>query len=69
MVDNQPGLDGLAQPHFIGQQNSGRLAASRFMSNIKLMRQQRGTRAQQTFGRRLLVTRLPLPSLITQLKA
>ena len=68
-MQDEPGFDGLAQTHFVSQQNTWRMAPGDFVSNIKLMGQRLHTRTEQTVGRRYLVAMKPGQGLGTQAEA
>ena len=46
-MENQAGLDGLAQAHFVGQQHPGRVAPRHLVGDIKLVTDQIDARAAQ----------------------
>ncbi len=48
LMQNQSGLDGLAQSDLIGQQHTGRITACHFTGDVKLVREQAGAGTGQT---------------------
>ncbi|XPE56702.1 hypothetical protein ACNKHW_00360 [Shigella flexneri] len=47
LMDDHPGFNGFTQTHFVRQQNTRRVAATDFMGNNELMRDQAGADAAQ----------------------
>src|SRR5690606_35378007 len=48
LMKNETGLDGLAEPDLVGEQDARCMPAPYFVGDVELMRQQLHTRAEQT---------------------
>ena len=67
-MQDQTGFDGFTEADFIGEQYAWRIAVGHFMRDIKLMRDQAGTAADQAVKIRMAEAVESLQCLVTQLE-
>ena len=65
-MQDHPGFNGFAQPHFIGQQHARRMAATHVMGDVQLVRNQVRTLPTQAAPRHAVLLTLVFPRAVAQ---